>query len=144
MKSDPRGCECAESSVMNTWQIWGPDRSAKQCLRHAASHWEILTWRRKVLSQCKLHDVAMFRDFGSIHIIVTDGRTAGESRRVQVQSETAATAAAVAAYDDRAISVRGPATCCTPLKSTLCNSQRHSTRRAVIDEHGSVGQWRRR
>ena len=42
------------------------------------SHREILTWRRKVLSQCKLHDVAMFRDFGSIHMIVTDGRTAGD------------------------------------------------------------------
>ena len=74
MRSDPRGCECAETRVRRTWRIWGPNRLSKAVI---AKHSLTLGYFNMAEDSawCKLQDVAMFGDFGSIRMIVTGGIT---------------------------------------------------------------------
>ena len=64
MKSDPRGCEYAESGVKKTLQTWERKHSAKAVMaKHSLTFGYVNMAEKKV--QCERQVVAMFWDFGS-------------------------------------------------------------------------------
>ena len=74
MKSDPRGCECAEARVRKTWQILGGNPLSKAVI---AKHRLTLGYVSRADESAKFKTArrGFFLYSGSIHIIVTGGRT---------------------------------------------------------------------